>query len=100
MITREQVIEQLKTVIDPDIGIDVWTLGFIYEINIKERDAHIVMTLTTPLCPLQSVLKEEVEEAVRVLGFDTVFVQITFNPPWQPPEQIQKMMGTSLYADT
>lgn len=93
MITREQVIEKLKTIIDPDIGIDIWTLGFIYEINIKEHEAHILMTLTTPLCPLQSVLKEDVEKAVYVLGFDSVCVQITFDPPWRPPEKVRAMMG-------
>ncbi|MFA6426854.1 MAG: metal-sulfur cluster assembly factor [Candidatus Magasanikbacteria bacterium] len=93
MITREEVIEKLKTVLDPDIGIDVWTLGFIYEINIKENDAEIVMTLTTPLCHLQSFLKEEVENAVRELGFGTVFVRITFDPPWKLPEKVRNMMG-------
>jgi metal-sulfur cluster biosynthetic enzyme len=93
MITRDDVIEKLKTVIDPDIGLDVWTLGFIYEINIKGNDVHILMTLTTPLCPLQSYLKDEVEQAVQSLGFETVFVQITFDPPWKPPEKVREMIG-------
>jgi len=94
MLTKEQIIEQLETVIDPHIGLDIWTLGFIYEINIKDdTHVHILMTLTTPACPLGNELNEMIEEVLKIIGVEHVEIERTFDPPWQPPEALRRMMG-------
>lgn len=94
MITKDQIIEQLKTVIDPHIGLDIWTLGFIYGITIiDDTHVHILMTLTTPACPLGNELNEMIEEVLRIIGIEEVEIERTFDPPWTPPEALRKMMG-------
>jgi metal-sulfur cluster biosynthetic enzyme len=93
-ISKNNIITQLKTVIDPHIGLDVWTLGFIYEITIKDdKNIHILMTLTTPMCPLEGTLKQDIVYAIKELGVDHVEVETTFDPPWSPPEKIKDMFS-------
>ncbi|MBP9760875.1 MAG: DUF59 domain-containing protein [Candidatus Magasanikbacteria bacterium] len=91
---KEKIIEQLQTVIDPHIGIDIWTLGFIYNIDVKEDTAvHILMTLTTPMCPLESTLKQDISDALAEIGITTLTMQTTFDPPWQPPQKVREMFA-------
>jgi len=89
---EKDVIEKLKTVNDPEIGIDVWTLGLIYKITIEDDGVEILMTLTSPLCPFADQLIQEVEKAVASLGTDTR-VEITFTPAWEPSKELREMMG-------
>jgi metal-sulfur cluster biosynthetic enzyme len=93
MIKKTDIIKELKKVIDPHIGIDIYTLGFIYNIDIdKKNNVKILMTLTTPACPLASFLLKEVHDAVKSLsGVGEVEVELTFDPPWQAPVKIKKM---------
>lgn len=94
MLTKDHIIEQLKTVIDPHIGLDIWTLGFIYEITIRDdQHVHILMTLTTPACPLGNELNEMITDALEIIGVEKVEIERTFDPPWQPPEALRRMMG-------
>ncbi|MBT3817092.1 MAG: DUF59 domain-containing protein [Candidatus Magasanikbacteria bacterium] len=94
MLKKEQIIEALKTVMDPHIGLDVWTLGFIYEIDIcDEKTVSILMTLTTPACPLESNLKEDIRESIHALGVEKVEIEMTYDPPWQLPESVREQMG-------
>ncbi|MBI2436653.1 MAG: DUF59 domain-containing protein [Candidatus Magasanikbacteria bacterium] len=94
MVTKEQIITQLEKVIDPHIGIDIWTLGFIYNIDIiDEHSVHILMTLTTPMCPLDDELSQEIKESIHELGVMSVTVEKTFDPPWQAPEKVKQMLG-------
>lgn len=80
---RDRVIDAIRTVFDPEIPIDVYELGLIYEVRLDGGTAHIVMTLTTPNCPSAQSLPAEVERVVRALdGIDDVTVTITFDPPW------------------
>ena len=82
---RDRVIETLKTCYDPEIPVDIWELGLIYEIIINEgNDVHLRMTLTSPACPVAETLPPEVEQKIRDL--ETVKaskVEITFEPPWE-----------------
>ena len=82
---RELIVEALKTVYDPEIPVDIYELGLIYEINIAENnDVHVLMTLTAPSCPAAGMLPGEVEEKVKaVSGVGAVSVEITFDPPWE-----------------
>lgn len=82
---RERVIEVLKTCYDPEIPVDIWELGLIYEINISEgNDVHIMMTLTSPACPVAETLPPDVEQKVRdIPDVNSAKVEITFEPPWE-----------------
>ena len=83
---RDKIIEKLKTVYDPEIPVDIWELGLIYNISIKE-DNHvdITMTLTSPNCPVAESLPLEVEQAVVLTeGVKSVDLKLTFDPPFTP----------------
>lgn len=82
---EKNVIATLKTCYDPEIPVDIWELGLIYEININEdNDVHVMMTLTSPSCPVAETLPPEVEEKIRKTeGVTSAKVEITFDPPWE-----------------
>ena len=94
-ILKEQIIEVLKKVNDPELNIDVWTLGLIYNIDIKENnDLNIKMTFTTPMCPYGPWLVEDIKKKLlEIKEANSVNVEITFNPPWQPSEELRAMLG-------
>jgi FeS assembly SUF system protein len=81
---RDRVIEALHTVYDPEIPVDIYDLGLIYEVHTAlDGGVFILMTLTTPNCPSAQSLPAEVERAARAVdGVTDVKVQITFSPPW------------------
>lgn len=94
MITRDTIIAELKTIFDPEINLDIWTMGLIYDIEIKsDTEVKILMTYTTPMCPFGEQLKQQVIEKLTDLGFKTVQVEVTFNPPWKPSEELRMMLG-------
>lgn len=78
------VVEQLKQVYDPEIPVNIYDLGLIYEVNIDtEYNVHILMTLTAPNCPVAESLPAEVKEkAAQVEGAISAEVELTFEPPW------------------
>ena len=93
MISREEVIEALKKVVDPEIGIDIWTLGLVYEITLGEK-TKILMTLTSPMCPYGPQLLADVKERVGELKeVKEVEVELTFEPVWEPSEEVKLMLG-------
>lgn len=81
---RDRVIAAIRTVYDPEIPVDIYELGLIYEVRIVEgTSVHIVMTLTTPNCPSAQSLPAEVERVSRdVEGVSSVQLELTFDPPW------------------
>ncbi|MDY6776970.1 MAG: metal-sulfur cluster assembly factor [Candidatus Nanohaloarchaea archaeon] len=89
MVSEEQVREKLEQVIDPELGINIVDLGLVYEIEPEDDQVHVLMTLTTPGCPLHDVFREEVKKNVSELeGVDKedVEVELTFDPPWSREE--------------
>ncbi|MBQ9435548.1 MAG: DUF59 domain-containing protein [Bacteroidales bacterium] len=83
MITKEQVIEVLKKIYDPEIPVDIWELGLIYDIDIKGDDVTILMTVTAPNCPIAETLPVDVRNDVsKIEGVGNVVVNLTFDPPW------------------
>ncbi len=80
----EKIVGVLKTIYDPEIPVDIYELGLIYDVFVNEdSDVKILMTLTSPNCPVAETLPVEVEEKVKSLNMvkDAV-VEITFDPPW------------------
>ena len=81
---EKSIIEALKTIYDPEIPVNIYELGLIYEINIHDDGkVHVLMTLTTPNCPVAESLPAEVNEKVRTVeGVIESEVELTFDPPW------------------
>ena len=82
---NDKIIAALKTVFDPEIPVDIYELGLIYEVRIGDNNnVDIIMTLTSPGCPAAVMLPNEVEEkAASVEGVGEVKVDVTFDPPWE-----------------
>ena len=83
---RDKIIEKLKTIYDPEIPVDIWELGLIYDITIHEDNTvNILMTLTSPNCPVAESLPLEVEDTVKsVEGVEGCLLELTFDPPFTP----------------
>jgi len=81
---QEKVIRALKTCYDPEIPVDIWELGLIYELNFDlEKNLQVNMTLTSPMCPVAETLPPEVQQKLQsVPGIGKVRVEIVWNPPW------------------
>lgn len=98
MVTKEQVFQALKDVIDFEIGLDVVSLGLVYDVNIDdENNVTITMTMTTPACPLAGLILQDAEDKVRQIeGVKDVKINLTFDPPWTPDrmsEEVKKRFG-------
>ncbi len=80
----EKIVRVIKTIYDPEIPVDVYELGLIYDVLVNEDyDVKILMTLTTPNCPVAETLPLEVEERVKSINeVKSAEVEITFDPPW------------------
>jgi FeS assembly SUF system protein len=81
---EQQIIASLKTCFDPEIPVDIWELGLIYEIRIDdEANVYLKMTLTSPNCPVAGSLPPEVREKVKnIKGLKEVYVDLVFEPAW------------------
>lgn len=81
---EQKIIAALKTCFDPEIPVDIWELGLIYEIKIDdEANTYVKMTLTSPNCPVAGSLPAEVREKVmKVKGVKDVYLDLVFDPPW------------------
>lgn len=80
----ESIVKVLKTIYDPEIPVDIYELGLIYDVMVNEdNEVKILMTLTSPNCPVAESLPQEVEEKVtKIGGVKAAEVEITFDPPW------------------
>jgi len=80
----EKIVEVLKSIYDPEIPVDIYELGLIYDVFVNdEYEVKILMTLTTPNCPVAESLPQEVEEKVKSMDIiKDCEVEITFDPPW------------------
>jgi metal-sulfur cluster biosynthetic enzyme len=79
------VVEALRTVFDPELGMSIVDLGLVYAIRIEGRRVRVTMTLTAPGCPIHDVMPEWVRTAVMAVpGVESVEVGLTFDPPWTP----------------
>ncbi|AEA33062.1 metal-sulfur cluster assembly factor [Hippea maritima] len=84
-LTKKDVIDALYNVIDMEIGLDIVNLGFVYGIDIDDdNNVKVVMTLTTPGCPLVAPLQEDVANRLKEIGANDVQVELVWDPPWNP----------------
>jgi FeS assembly SUF system protein len=81
---KEKVIQAIKTVYDPEIPVDVYELGLIYEINVYPvNNIFVLMTLTSPSCPSAEAIPSEVEQKIKAIeGVNDVKIELTFDPPY------------------
>ena len=81
---EKDVIDMIRTCYDPEIPVNIYELGLIYEVNINEAfDVHVLMTLTSPSCPVAETLPPDVEDKIRTVeGVSSAKVEITFEPTW------------------
>lgn len=84
-VDPQTMLDALRVVVDPEIGLNIVDLGLVYGVNLLGGRAHVLMTLTTAGCPLQAVIEAGVCHALRQLpGVESVDVEFTWDPPWSP----------------
>ena len=83
MEIKDKIIEEISKIYDPEIPVNIYDLGLIYDIKVKGRKAEIKMTLTTPNCPVAESLPKEVKDsAMQVEEIDDVNLELVWDPPW------------------
>ncbi len=83
MEVKEKIINEIRKIYDPELPVNIYDLGLIYDIQVKNKKAEIKMTLTTPNCPVAESLPKEVKEgAMQVDEIDDVDLQLVWAPPW------------------
>ena len=83
MEVKNKIIEEINKIYDPELPVNIYELGLIYDIQVNGRKAKIKMTLTTPNCPVAESLPKEVKEgAIQVEGIDDVNLELVWDPPW------------------
>ena len=90
---KKLIEEVFKKFMDPEIGIDFWTLGLIYKVEVKEDKVKVLMTFTTPHCPYAPMMIEELKEMILKKGAKSAEIEVTFDPPWKPTEELREMLG-------
>lgn len=86
MVTKNDIIEGLREVYDPELHYNIYDLGLVYDIKIKDDNSiKILMTLTTPMCPIGPMVTEQIQEMIGLMpGVRDVDVEFTFEPAWSP----------------
>ncbi|GMV03869.1 MAG: SUF system Fe-S cluster assembly protein [Gemmatimonadota bacterium] len=95
-LTEKDVRNALKTVKDPELGLDLVVLGLVYDIEVQGDDVKAVISLTSPLCPVAGQIVEDAKQAILAMDeVNTAEVELTFDPPWTP-ERISPLIRSSL----
>tara|TARA_Y100001970_G_scaffold202563_1_gene246616 strand:+ start:938 stop:1234 length:297 start_codon:yes stop_codon:yes gene_type:complete len=83
MDLKNQVITEIKKIYDPEIPVNIYELGLIYDVSIDKKNISIKMTLTTPNCPVAESLPKEVKDSImKIKGVDKVDLELVWDPPW------------------
>ena len=83
MTLKEKVIEEIRKIYDPELLVNIYELGLIYDVKVENNNAKIKMTLTTPNCPVAESLPKEVKDgAMQVEGIENVDLELVWDPPW------------------
>lgn len=85
MVMEADIVEALREVYDPELHYNIYDLGLVYDIKIDDGKVKVVMTLTTPMCPIGPMVTEQIQEMLQLMpGVKDVEVEFTFDPPWTP----------------
>lgn len=100
MIDEQAIDQALRQVIDPEIGINIVDLGLVYSMAVEGKRVRVVMTMTTPACPMHSYLTEQARAALReqLPAAAAIELELTWDPPWRPEmmsSAARKMLGWS-----
>lgn len=92
--TKEEVYNALTSVIDPEVGINIVDMGLVYNVTVKDKQIRIAFTLTTPACPMGSLLLNEVRQAIKsICESDTnIDIELVWEPQWTPNMMSSKAM--------
>ena len=106
LIHKDEVVEILKQCFDPELPVDLWNLGLIYDIQIQEAydetksDINIIMSLTTPGCTMGDQISQDIRNKLETLDkVNQAFVEVTFDPPWNPEmitDEAREKLGIDL----
>lgn len=81
----EEIVKALKECYDPEIPVNVWDLGLIYDVNVNGDKVHVKMTLTAPGCPMHTFISEAVKNRLKdISGVKDASVEVVWDPPWNP----------------
>ena len=93
-VAKEVLIEVFKGYEDPELHIDVWTLGLIYNIEVtSDNNVKVLLTFTSPMCPFGPQMVDELTRRIKEKGAENVEMNVTFEPPWAPSEELREMLG-------
>lgn len=92
-LTKENIEVTLQTIMDPEVEVDIWTMGLIYRLDIKGDTVDVDMTYTTPMCPFGPDIVAQVRAKIMELGANKVRVRVVFDPPWKPSEELKEILG-------
>jgi metal-sulfur cluster biosynthetic enzyme len=85
MLNQDQIYESLKQIYDPEVGINIVDMGLIYGLDIEDHKISVIMTLTSPGCPVGPQILSQIDGALKALeGVEDVDVQVVWSPPWTP----------------
>ncbi|HEV3474832.1 MAG TPA: metal-sulfur cluster assembly factor [Actinomycetota bacterium] len=88
---REQVMDALKKVNDPELGINIVDLGLVYDVAIEDNTVHVTYTLTTMGCPIGPLIEQQIREIIEPLeGIDEVNAEMVMTPPWTPEKMSEE----------
>ena len=95
-VTEKDVKKALKTVKDPELGLDLVVLGLVYDVEVHDADVKATISLTSPMCPVAGEIVENAKNAILEMdGVEGAEVELTFDPPWTP-ERISPLIRSSL----
>jgi FeS assembly SUF system protein len=85
LVTMEEIVKALKECYDPEIPVNVWDLGLIYDVSVDGDKVHLKMTLTAPGCPMHTFISQDVKEKLQsISGVKEATVEVVWDPPWSP----------------
>ena len=90
-----KIVDAFKKVKDPEIDMDIWTLGLIYDVDVKGKKVDVTMTFTSPMCPFGPQIVDGVKGSLMEEGYEDPGVEVVFNPLWEPSEEVKEMLGVS-----
>jgi len=85
LVTMEEIVKALKECYDPEIPVNVWDLGLIYDVSVDGDKIHVKMTLTAPGCPMHTFISQDVKQKLQsISGVKEATVEVVWDPPWSP----------------